>query len=839
MRKHQQKQILDLLKMIDEAQTDGQYADCQEGAIGIGEFIEQIEGEGTQTVALLEEYCELLFKASNGESGEKQLRRHMIKIENSVKNELKPSRIEMAFLSYKASMSDSLESIYLTAKEDPSCDAYWIPIPYYDRNPDGSFGTMHYEGPECYGESFECTSWREYDLETRCPDAIFTFNPYDEGNYVTSVHPNFYCKRLRELTDMLVYVPYFVVAGDVPEHFCTVAGCLYAQKVIVQSEKIRDTYIRVFKEAYGDRFGKPEEKFVALGSPKFDKVISSKREDFVLPKEWAKIIAGKKAVFYNTSVTSILQGNEQYLEKLRHVLADFQDHEEIALWWRPHPLNEATYSSMRPHLLDEYMKTVADYKREGWGIYDDTPNLHRALAWTDAYYGDWSSLVPMYGVTGKPVVIQDIENTDGKTAARIAEFSLDDGGMLWGFDLFRDALFEMNLQENTARYAARSDSIPRYRGKEYLISTHRYTRVRSVDDEVYCFPYYTDSILIYNRNNKTVEKILLDQNYLRSPDSDGFAICYTIMFKEKIYCFGVQAKAIIVFDINNHGVEYDTELFSQIGMLGSTGQFVKYPLYISECSTDGQITLMMRNSEHLIRYTLLTQEAEIIASDPIRAQCVHADSDGSVYWSITESSKKLIKWSAITNETVEYTIPINVDTISDMSTVFSGIADCGGYLLLFPAFGHAFQRFDKDSGVFSEYKEMPMPHDLNLFLYDKPKRDRDIIYAFARYNSTMYELNRISGEITQHRFIIDEDSQKRYADDHLETLNANGECVDCMGYLIREDHLGSVTNVFGLSESSERERSIKQRENSKRFASNSEGDAGKAIFNLAQKAVRS
>ena len=30
-----------------------------------------------------------------------------------------------------------------------------------------------------------------------------------------------------------MYVPYFVVSDDIQEHFCNVAGCVYAHKVIV------------------------------------------------------------------------------------------------------------------------------------------------------------------------------------------------------------------------------------------------------------------------------------------------------------------------------------------------------------------------------------------------------------------------------------------------------------------------------------------------------------------------------------------------------------------------------------------------------------------------------
>ena len=68
----------------------------------------------------------------------KALQKSLNPIKNSVKNEIKV-QIEAVFLPYKASMWDSLESIWQAADEDPDCDAYVIPIPYYDKNPDGSF----------------------------------------------------------------------------------------------------------------------------------------------------------------------------------------------------------------------------------------------------------------------------------------------------------------------------------------------------------------------------------------------------------------------------------------------------------------------------------------------------------------------------------------------------------------------------------------------------------------------------------------------------------------------------------------------------------------------------
>ena len=95
--------------------------------------------------------------------------------------------------------------------------------------------------------------------------------------------------------------------------------------------------------------------------------------------------------------------------RLRYVFDVFKNRQDVALWWRPHPLMEATFRSMRPEHYAEYEQIVAEYKQAGWGIYDDTPELHRAIAYSDCYYGDGSSVVDLYKVTGKPVMIENYE----------------------------------------------------------------------------------------------------------------------------------------------------------------------------------------------------------------------------------------------------------------------------------------------------------------------------------------------------------------------------------------------------------------------------------------------
>lgn len=427
------KALGEIKKALERRETDlvlDLLGQCQDAAIEVGTMIETEEGEGTAAVHLLEEYCEQLYqiydgvtqkKPMNASGSCKALRKKLVQIRNSVRNDLK-TRTEAVFLPYKASMWDSLESVWRAACEDENCDAYVVPIPYYDRNPDGSFGEMHYEGG-LYPEDVPVVHYEDYDLAVRRPDMIFIHNPYDECNYVTSVHPFFYSTNLKQFTDKLIYIPYFVLGEIDPEnqeavkgmsHFCTCPGVVNADRVIVQSENMRKIYINVLTEAMGADTRKIwEEKILGLGSPKFDKAQGTKREDIDIPEEWLPIIqkedgSRKKIILYNTSVNALLHHDEKMLEKIRSVLEIFREEkDEVALLWRPHPLIEATIASMRPRLWEGYRKIVEKYRREGWGIYDDTVDLNRAVALADAYYGDGSSVVQLCQSVGMPVMIQN------------------------------------------------------------------------------------------------------------------------------------------------------------------------------------------------------------------------------------------------------------------------------------------------------------------------------------------------------------------------------------------------------------------------------------------------
>lgn len=455
MRRYKKKELLETADMLVEANevigrlcksnTDGALellGQCQESAILIGNLIES-KGDGyAELVEILENYCENIYQMSIAVSDEEQIRKLSKKIQkqltylnNKIRHEIPEDKKEVVFFPYKASMWDSLESVWMAADADEGTDAYVVPIPYYDKNPDGTFREMHYEGDQ-YPDYVPVTNYEEYDFEERRPDIIFIHNPYDQFNYVTSVHPRFYSGNLKQYTEKLVYIPYFILGEIKPDdeealkgmkHFCVNEAVKNADRVIVQSEDMRQVYIEVLtRESGGSKEARAywEGKIDGSGSPKVDKVLRTKKKDLEIPEEWLKIIrkmdgSWKKIIFYNTSVTAMLQHDEQMLKKIESVFQIFRENrDEVALLWRPHPLMESTLISMRPELWEKYREIRKKYIEEGWGIYDDTVDMDRAVVVSDGYYGDWSSIVHLYQKTRKLVMIQNCQSKNKKNDNR-------------------------------------------------------------------------------------------------------------------------------------------------------------------------------------------------------------------------------------------------------------------------------------------------------------------------------------------------------------------------------------------------------------------------------------
>lgn len=382
----------------------------QNVVISVGNRIEKCLSEKLRgdIISKLEDYCEEIFQLSQCLQDEERYGEQLICLGESHRSIAEgimrlPTCKLAVFLPYKYSMWDSLESIYLAADADPNWDAVIMPIPYVERE-EAKEPQWIYEGPELY-DGMNTVSFKEFLLSEQMPDVIYIHNPYDGYNIVTSVPRDFYSDNLKQYCKKLVYVPYFFNNSELPGIHRNLPTYHNYDYIVVAS----DNAARQLSE-YVD-----SEKILPLGSPKIDRMLWME-ENYTLPEEWSNRIRGRKTVLYNVGLNSLLQNKFQTILKMIYVFNYFKQHQDVVLWWRPHPLIKSTLKTMCPEFLGAYEALESKFIFEKIGIYDVTSDSNRAIAATDAFIGDYSSMCGLYGVVGKPIYLMDTYSMDEPTA---------------------------------------------------------------------------------------------------------------------------------------------------------------------------------------------------------------------------------------------------------------------------------------------------------------------------------------------------------------------------------------------------------------------------------------
>ena len=412
MRKRKKEQLLSLLQSYEEVHStlrsfiaEGREKEATSLLVLCQEGMEKIEGEVRANLAeagglteLFLQYQEALFRTyqalSIAESGMEFLQKAE-SVYFQIKDGIEKTAVHslILFLPYKASMWDSMESIYLAARKDPSCEALVMPISYFERAEGGSFGEAQNEREKFPAHIPLITE--DFSIEEEQPDLIYIHNPYDDANLVTSVHPRYYSSNLKKYTDNLVYVPYFTTMGILNHGDAFRPAFQNVDYIVVQNEEHKMSLPKGV-----------EKKCVILGSPKFDSILSVVTHPPKMPDEWVSIAKGRDLYYYNTSLVGMLENTEAFLEKMEEVFSLFRDHPKHCLLWRPHPLLENTFLTMRKDYQSRFICLKEKFLKEEIGIYDNSPELERAVSLSELYIGDdGTSLISLFSVAEKPVII--------------------------------------------------------------------------------------------------------------------------------------------------------------------------------------------------------------------------------------------------------------------------------------------------------------------------------------------------------------------------------------------------------------------------------------------------
>lgn len=660
-------------------------------------------------------------------------------------------KLEIVFMPYKASMWDSLESIWRATKEDSSCQSFVVPIPYYDRNPDRSLGQCHYEG-EDFPAEVPITHYEDYDLSIRKPDVIYIHNPYDEHNYITSVDPNYYSYQLKKHTDTLVYVPYYSTSGgmSVGQKFCS--AYYHADYIVIQAEKYRGFFDPNL----------PQEKLISMGSPKFDRVIEICNNPPEPPLDWKAKMEGKRTYFYNTSISGMLANTEAFLKKMNYVFETFANHDNVCLLWRPHPLLETTIESMRPQYKGIYSKLKRFFIDNNLGIYDDTPDITNTIAHCDAYIGDsGTSVVSLFGIAGKPIFILNnhinTEPSDGDWRGEIIRV----------FSMYADD--EWLITRGNKLYYSPSKN---YKYKylcdlsDYAYGDY-YSFALNFGDKTYICPRNAQDIIVLNEN-KIINRILLEKCVERAGSFAGAVRC-----GKYIFLIPLLYPAIVRYDTTNGEIRYFSDnLDVFIGVRNGETVVGGY------CVQNGYLFIASPVDNRVLAIEAESGREQLLTTGGKNScGCMALNSDGSNLWFLPFSGTVITCWNPESGEVREYTdfpdkmrcrhIPLGVEC---MERPFSRPAFCGDYVYLAPYWANMYVKLNRITGEAIEWNPpFETPENIKNGYYSSwckawflnPTGEENKHYKlFSLFDRRLYDVDLESGTYEEINIEFDIDELK-------------------------------------------------------------------------------
>lgn len=397
-----------LIRAIDNQDYDMALSllpDCQQLAVDLGSYVEGVKGEHhpcvEQVVSILSDYCEKLYGLYESILGQKQdvdgkpCQNVFVLTKDALIGLLE--RREAVFLLADCSYFDAFKEIYQIEKQDNNTDVYVLSIPVMYKDVFGQIKDFVDVTEKLTGNIFDIDEkdiydYREVDIELHHPDVIYIQNPYDGENPCLTMPSGFFAENLCRLTEQLVFVQSIPCDEFVEEntsdwynmkHYVTAPGIVYADRIMVSSEHVRQQWIKRLVEFAGlETEDIWEEKLVVY--PFIQKSELQKRD--------------KKGILYCI-------GECEFTEDVDHALSMVEERLSIL---HEHNQNLELKVCLYPAVLEKREKLLLLLKKYGvdtWYVYNGQQNTKELVDSTDAYYGSCSPLVIEFCREKKPVMI--------------------------------------------------------------------------------------------------------------------------------------------------------------------------------------------------------------------------------------------------------------------------------------------------------------------------------------------------------------------------------------------------------------------------------------------------
>ncbi len=348
---------------------------------------------------------------------------------NAVKGAASDNR-DVIFMPHDIDSWYRMEPLWIRLMENPTLNVFVMPVPYYLKNDMGEPDELRFEGNKL-PDYVDMIPFNSYDLERNHPSRIVIGIPYDQYDTAVTLPEIFFTDRIRSYTDCLTLItdPSLDDFGREDgrsyinmDYYCTVPGVINADEVYVRSENMRDRYIEKLmefttednREDYRDYF---EKKIVA--NPWDSDALTDcgiKEED--IPEEWWPGLLdqngeGKEVVLFYSSMSCIAQYRDRYIEKLNRTFEVFKEFSDkiTVIWIVDRDVNALTGNGYKGYAdtVGSLNRAIKMYSEPDNVILCDEESTDKAIAISDAFYGDRGILMNRFRRTGRPIMIQNVE----------------------------------------------------------------------------------------------------------------------------------------------------------------------------------------------------------------------------------------------------------------------------------------------------------------------------------------------------------------------------------------------------------------------------------------------
>ncbi|MCR5210162.1 MAG: LicD family protein [Lachnospiraceae bacterium] len=387
-------------------------SDSQQLAADLGTLIEKTRGEDDpvtlRITTVLQGYCDALWEdyqaISNGEDKEGLTlsRSAFERLCECIKTDLL-NRKEILFLTTGAKEWKGFE-IYHRNLSDMDTDIYVVYTPLMKRSFTGKVVTPDEDRcPDHLPDDVRVIDHRFYDISIHCPDVIYVQYPYDSYNPCLTIPQEFFVRNLQRYSEKIIFIPPYKIGefdcndrNDIYNlrHYAVSPAVIYADKVILQSENIKERYVEVLCDAAGE-----DTKEIWVEKIHVEDTVRDQDRD-----------CEKKKLLICVGENEVAEHKERFPESLKRKMDHIiMRHDKVQLFISLYPGDKNEWlkadKTVSERVFEELEKMSSEYGYE-WVDFNAS-NADEIAERFDAYYGSPSPLVPAFNTKGKPVMLAD------------------------------------------------------------------------------------------------------------------------------------------------------------------------------------------------------------------------------------------------------------------------------------------------------------------------------------------------------------------------------------------------------------------------------------------------